>query len=91
MANRFQRRRFLKDFFNIWAWPPSWLYDQDHLYKEIQFQGITYALKDYARTHNILHFTKKLKLPFIPINIFSLIKSKKGGKDFYIILNRNND
>ena len=57
----------------------------------IQFQGITNAIKDYARKHNILHFTKKLKMPFIPLNIFFLIKSKKGGKDFYIILNRNND
>ena len=31
-ANRFQRRRFLQDFFHIWAWPPSWSYVQDHLY-----------------------------------------------------------
>ena len=37
----------------------------------IQFQGITTAIKDYARKHNILHFTKKLKMPFIPIDIFS--------------------
>ena len=25
--------RFFKDFYHIWAWRPSWSYDQDHLYK----------------------------------------------------------
>ena len=30
-------------------------------------------------------------MPFIPINKFLLIKSKKGGKDFYKILNNNID
>ena len=57
----------------------------------IQFQGIIHAIKDYARKHGIINFTKNLKMPFIPINIFLLIKSKKGGKDFYNILNNNND
>ena len=57
----------------------------------IQFQGIIHAIKDYARKHGIINFTKNLKMPFIPINIFLLIKSKKGGKDFYSILNNNND
>ena len=30
-------------------------------------------------------------MPFIPANISLLIKSKKGGKDFYDSLNRNDD
>ena len=34
---------------------------------------------------------KNLKMPFIPINKFLLIKSKKDGKDFYKILNNNID
>ena len=57
----------------------------------IQFQGITHAIKEYARKHGIINFTKNLKMPFISINIFLLIKSKKGGKDFYNILNNNID
>ena len=43
----------------------------------------------YARTHNILTFSKKLHMPLLPANIHLLIKSKKGGKDFYTILNQN--
>ena len=57
----------------------------------IEFQGLINAIKDYARKqYGITNFTKKLKMPFIPMNISLLIKSKKGGKDFYIIFNRNN-
>ena len=29
----FWRRRFLKGFYHIWAWQPSWSCDQDHLNK----------------------------------------------------------
>ena len=29
----FWRRRFLKGFYHIWAWRPSWSCDQDHLNK----------------------------------------------------------
>ena len=29
----FWRRRFLKGFYHIWAWRPSWPSDQDHLNK----------------------------------------------------------
>ena len=32
-ARRFRRRRFLKGFYHIWAWRPSWSCDLDHLYK----------------------------------------------------------
>ena len=46
---------------------------------------------NYAGRHSVIRLNKNLKLPFIPINIFLLIKSKKGGKDFYTILIRNND
>ena len=27
--NRFGRRRFLKGFYHIWAWQPSWSYEPD--------------------------------------------------------------
>ena len=36
-------------------------------------------------------FLKKLHMPLMPANIHLLIKSKKGGKDFYTILNQNLD
>ena len=29
-GNRF-RRRFLKGFYHIWAWPPSWSCDKHHI------------------------------------------------------------
>ena len=57
----------------------------------IQFQGIMPAIKDFTRKHSVMNFTKKLKMQFIPTNISLLIKSKKGGKDFYDALNRNDD
>ena len=31
-VHRFRRRRFLKGFYHIWAWPPSWSCDLDYLY-----------------------------------------------------------
>ena len=43
----------------------------------------------YARTYNIIRFSKKLHTPLLPASIHLLIKSKKGGKDFYTILNQN--
>ena len=30
-ARRFRRRRFLKGFYHIWAWRPSWSCDQHHV------------------------------------------------------------
>ena len=45
----------------------------------------------YARTHNVISFSKKLHMPLLPANIHLLIKSKKGGNDFYTILNQNLD
>ena len=57
----------------------------------VQYQGIIHAIRAYARSHNIIRFSSKLKLPFIPVNIHLFIKSKQGGKDFYTLLNRNSD
>ena len=31
-VHRFQRRRFLKGFYHIWAWWPSWSCDQHHVH-----------------------------------------------------------
>ena len=57
----------------------------------VQYQGIIHAIRVYARSHNIIRFSSKLKLPFITVNIYLFIKSKQGGKDFYTVLNRNSD
>ena len=34
-ACRFWRRGFLKDFYHIWAWRPSWSCDQHHIIHQI--------------------------------------------------------
>ena len=57
----------------------------------VQYLGLKRAIVSYARTHNILTFSKKLHMRLLPANIHILIKSKKGGKDFYTILNQNLD
>ena len=57
----------------------------------IQFQGIKQAVKLYGKRYNIRNFTKQLLCPIIPANIALITKSRKGGKDFYTILNRNED
>ena len=57
----------------------------------VQYRGIIHAIRAYARSHNIIRFSSKLKLPFIPVNIHLFIKSKQRGKDFYTVLNRNSD
>ena len=33
LHTKFWRRGFLKGFYHIWAWRPSWSCDLDHLYK----------------------------------------------------------
>ena len=43
----------------------------------------------YARTHNVISFSKKLHISLLPANIHLLIKPKKEGNDFYTILNQN--
>ena len=45
----------------------------------------------YSRTHNVISFSKKLHMPLLPANIHLLIKSKKGGNDFYTIIDQNLD
>ena len=55
----------------------------------VQFLGLKQAIMAYARTYNIISFSKKLHTPLLPASIHLLIKSKKGGKDFYTILNQN--
>ena len=57
----------------------------------VQYLGLKRAIVAYARTHNVISFSKKLYMPFLPANIHLLIKSKKGGNDFYTILNQNLD
>ena len=48
----------------------------------VQFLGLKQAIMAYARTYNIISFSKKLHTPLLPASIHLLIKSKKGGKIF---------
>ena len=57
----------------------------------LQFQGIKQAIKAYIKSFNITRFTKKLHYPIIPSNLVPFMKSRKGGKEFYMILNKNED
>ena len=57
----------------------------------VQYLGLKRAIMSYARTHSILTFSQKLHMPLLPANIHLLIKSQKGRKDFYTILNQNLD
>ena len=57
----------------------------------VQFQGMIQAVKLYARRNYVENFTKKLEYPIIPNTIALFTKSKKGGKIFYIILNKNEE
>ena len=43
----------------------------------VQYQGIIHAIRAYARSHNIIRFSSKLKLLFIPVNIYIVYKIKK--------------
>lgn len=56
----------------------------------IQFQGIIQIVKQYAGNYRV-NFTHKLQCPIIPVNLGLFTKSQKGGKQFYIALNRNDD
>ena len=57
----------------------------------VQYLVLKRAIVAYARTHNVINFSKKLHMPLLPANIHLLIKFKKGGNDFYTILNQNLD
>ena len=57
--------------------------------KFVQCLGLKQAIMAYARTYNIISFSKKLHTLLLPASIHLLIKSKKGGKDFfYTFLNK---
>ena len=48
----------------------------------VQFLGLKQTIMAYARTYNIISFSKKLHTALLPASIHLLIKSKKGGKIF---------
>lgn len=56
----------------------------------IQFAGIIKALKTLFKDIKIID-VKKSSLPIIPKDIKLLLKSLKGGSDFYYILNKNEE
>ena len=58
----------------------------------IQFQGIIHAIKDFAGKHSVINFTKKnTKNAIYSRKYISPNQIKKGGKDFYDTLNKNDD
>ena len=58
--------------------------------KFVQFQGMIQAVKLYLRRNNVENFTKN-GVPYYSKQYSSFHKIQKGGKDFYVILNRNED
>ena len=58
----------------------------------VQYIGFKRAIVAYARTHNVISFSKKNYIRHYCLQRYPfLIKSKKGGNDFYTILNQNLD
>ena len=55
----------------------------------LQYHGIKKAIEVYLKKINISTFSSKLQYPIIPANIQVLLKSKKGSRDMYNILNIN--
>ena len=54
----------------------------------LQYNGIIQAIKKYARNLKV-KLNKKMSYPVIPAHINIYLKSKKGCKDFYNLLNVN--
>ena len=57
----------------------------------IQLHGITRAIKQYAKSTKIILGSTKLQKPLLPIYLKIYLKSKKGCKDFYNMLNNNQE
>ena len=51
----------------------------------LQFQGIKQAMKTYIRNFTITRFTKTIHYLIIPANLVPFMKSRKAGKEFYMI------
>ena len=54
----------------------------------LKYHGIVAAIKKFLCSFNLQNL--RLDFPMIPVNIEIVLKSKKGIKDFYNILNKNN-
>ena len=57
----------------------------------IEFQGIIQAIKKICKKYNIILGNIKLQNPLLPMYLNIYLKSKKGCKDFYNPLNKNQD
>ena len=57
----------------------------------VEFHGIIKAIKLFALKNKINIGNTKLQNPLLPTNIHIYLKSKKGCKDFYNILNKNHE
>ena len=57
----------------------------------LQFNGITQAIKKFAKNSNIIMKNIKSHYPILPSNISIYYKSTKGCKDFYNVLNNNEE
>ena len=57
----------------------------------LQFNGIIQTTKTFAQKNNIIMNNKKMHNPILPNHISIYYKSIKGCKDFYNILNKNDE
>ena len=56
----------------------------------LQFNGLKAAIKVFAKQLKLATIRNKLSNPMIPTNISVFLRSAKGSKDLYNILNQNN-
>ena len=68
----FQRRRYLKGFYHIWAWRPSWSCDQHAFIQNLVMNGIVVSEKirfeffyvhDLGHSHTFINSIRCLLLP----------------------------
>ena len=55
----------------------------------LQYHSLKKAIEVNLKKNNISKFSSKLQYPLIPNNIQIFLKSKKGSKDMYDVLNTN--
>ena len=56
----------------------------------LQFNGLKAAIKVFAKKLKLDTIRNKLSNPMLPTNISVFLRSTKGSKDLYNILNQNN-
>ena len=57
----------------------------------LEYYSLVASVKEYMKTHNIEMLQTNIPKPALPFYLSIIIENKKGAKDLYNILNRNND